>query len=165
MRKITVLIAIILPMLCGCALTHQQVVERARSKSNSELCVASIRFPEYGDVIAAELRSRNHSCDWAVTAAQVRAQDTANANFQASLQALSASMNNRAAYQVVHPVQPAQLQITPAQPLAATAYWTGQQKQVQTVTYQTGWSCEYNYAGRTFWRTFVGTCPSSVQVQ
>jgi hypothetical protein len=53
----------------------------------------------------------------------------------------------------------AQAQIT------ATAYWTGKQQQVQTVTYQYGWSCEYNYAGRTFWRTFVGTCPSSVQVQ
>lgn len=58
------------------------------------------------------------------------------------------------------PVAPAaQIQV------AATAYWTGKQQQVQTVTYQYGWSCEYNYAGRTFWRTFVGSCPSSVQVQ
>jgi hypothetical protein len=56
---------------------------------------------------------------------------------------------------------------TPAAPaqVGATAFFTGKQQQVQTVTYQYGWSCEYNYAGRTFWRTFVGSCPSSVQVQ
>lgn len=53
---------------------------------------------------------------------------------------------------------------SPAQ-VTATAYWTGKQQQVQTVTYQYGWNCEYNYAGRTFWRTFVGSCPSSVPVQ
>lgn len=57
--------------------------------------------------------------------------------------------------------------VMPAAPVqvTATAYWTGKQQQVQTVTYQSGWSCEYNYAGRTFWRTFVGSCPASVQVQ
>lgn len=48
---------------------------------------------------------------------------------------------------------------------AVTAFWTGKQQQVQTVTNQFGWSCEYNYAGQTFRRTFVGTCPTSVQVQ
>ena len=46
-----------------------------------------------------------------------------------------------------------------------TAFWTGKQVQAQTVTNQFGWNCEYNYAGKTFWRTFVGSCPSSVQVQ
>ena len=50
--------------------------------------------------------------------------------------------------------------------LAATAYWTGNSRFVTTVTYQQGIACEYNYAGQTFWRTFVGAaCPSSVQVQ
>lgn len=53
----------------------------------------------------------------------------------------------------------------PSAPLAVTAYWTGRQVQVQTVTYQVGWSCEYRYAGQTFWRTFVGACPPNVQVQ
>jgi hypothetical protein len=50
---------------------------------------------------------------------------------------------------------------------AATAYWTGQVRYVTTVTYQQGVSCEYNYAGQTFWRTFAGTgmCPSSVEVE
>jgi hypothetical protein len=49
---------------------------------------------------------------------------------------------------------------------AATAYWTGNVRYVTTVTYQQGVNCEYNYAGKTFWRTFVGgTCPSTVQVQ
>ena len=49
---------------------------------------------------------------------------------------------------------------------AAIAYWTGNVKYVTTVTYQQGVSCEYNYAGNTFWRTFVGmSCPSQVSVQ
>ena len=49
---------------------------------------------------------------------------------------------------------------------AATANWTGNMRFVTTVTYQQGVSCEYIYAGRTFWRTFVGaSCPSSVEVQ
>lgn len=48
----------------------------------------------------------------------------------------------------------------------ATAYWTGNMHTVTTVTYQQGVECEYNYAGRTFWRTYVGmSCPSSVEVQ
>lgn len=52
---------------------------------------------------------------------------------------------------------------TPA--FAGTAFWTGNMRQVQTVTYQIGWSCEYNYAGRTFWQTFIGSCPATVEVQ
>lgn len=48
---------------------------------------------------------------------------------------------------------------------AATAYWTGRQEQVQTVTYQIAWNCEYNYAGQVFWRVYQGSCPSSVEVQ
>lgn len=48
---------------------------------------------------------------------------------------------------------------------AATAYFTGRQEQVQTVTYQYGWRCEYQYAGQKFWRVFVGSCPMQVEVQ
>ncbi len=48
---------------------------------------------------------------------------------------------------------------------AATAFWTGRQEQVQTVTYQMAWKCEYNYAGQTFWQVFQGSCPSSIEVQ
>jgi len=48
---------------------------------------------------------------------------------------------------------------------AATAYFTGNSRIVQTVTYQSGWACEYSYAGQKFWQTFVGSCPSSVEVQ
>lgn len=47
---------------------------------------------------------------------------------------------------------------------AATAFWTGQMRIAQSVTYQTVWNCQYNYAGNIFWRAFRGTCPSSVQV-
>jgi len=52
-----------------------------------------------------------------------------------------------------------------ASALAATAFFTGRQEQVQTVTYQMAWKCEYNYAGNTFWRVFKNSCPSSVEVE
>lgn len=52
-----------------------------------------------------------------------------------------------------------------AHALAATAYWTGRQEMVQTVTYQTAWRCEYRYAGNSFWAMFNGSCPSSIEVQ
>ena len=48
---------------------------------------------------------------------------------------------------------------------SVTAMWTGNQRQVQTVTYQNGWNCEYRYLSQTFWRTFIGTCPATIQVQ
>ena len=48
---------------------------------------------------------------------------------------------------------------------AATAFWTGQQEQVQTVTYQYAWNCQYNYSGQLFWRIFKNSCPSSVEVE
>jgi ABC-type uncharacterized transport system permease subunit len=48
---------------------------------------------------------------------------------------------------------------------AATAFWTGRSEQVQTVTYQMAWNCEYNYAGQIFWKVFVGSCPNSIEVQ
>lgn len=49
--------------------------------------------------------------------------------------------------------------------MAAQAYWTGQMEIVQTVGGGTGVSCEYNYQGQTFWRTFNGSmCPQSVWV-
>jgi len=48
---------------------------------------------------------------------------------------------------------------------AATAFWTGRQEQVQTVTYKWMWKCEYNYAGQKFWQIHEGSCPSSVEVE
>lgn len=48
---------------------------------------------------------------------------------------------------------------------SVSAFWTGKQVMVQTVTYQSGWNCEYNYAGQTIWRVFIGSCPSSIAVQ
>jgi uncharacterized protein YdeI (BOF family) len=48
---------------------------------------------------------------------------------------------------------------------AATAFFTGNQKQVQTVTYQWAWQCEYNYNGTKFFRIFKNSCPSSVEVE
>lgn len=48
---------------------------------------------------------------------------------------------------------------------AATAFFTGRQEQVQTVTYQIAWRCEYHYNGQSIWQIFQGSCPSSIQVQ
>lgn len=47
----------------------------------------------------------------------------------------------------------------------ATAFWTGQEQQITTITHQQGWNCQYTYAGQTFWRAYVGTCPASIAVQ
>jgi hypothetical protein len=47
---------------------------------------------------------------------------------------------------------------------AATAFWTGQVKYGQSVTGQYVANCQYMYAGNYFWRAFVGSCPSSVEV-
>ncbi len=48
---------------------------------------------------------------------------------------------------------------------AASAFWTGKQEQIQTVTYQMAWRCEYNYNGQMLYFVFKDRCPSSVQVQ
>lgn len=48
----------------------------------------------------------------------------------------------------------------------ATAYWTGKVEYVTTVTGQRAVSCQYDYAGQKFWKTFSGgTCPSSIEVR
>lgn len=55
--------------------------------------------------------------------------------------------------------------LTASSASAATAFFTGNSEMVQTVTFQAGWRCEYNYAGRTFWMVFTSFCPSTVEVQ
>ena len=52
-----------------------------------------------------------------------------------------------------------------SQVYAATAFFTGKQEMVQTVTYKMAWRCQYNYNGQLFWRLFENNCPSSVEVQ
>ena len=49
--------------------------------------------------------------------------------------------------------------------IAATAFFTGRQEMVQTVTYKMVWRCQYNYNGQLFWRLFEMSCPASVEVQ
>jgi hypothetical protein len=56
------------------------------------------------------------------------------------------------------------LLLWPLSSQAATAFWTGRQEMVTTVTYQQAWKCEYAYAGQKFWRVFKTSCPSSVEV-
>jgi hypothetical protein len=48
---------------------------------------------------------------------------------------------------------------------AATAFFTGRQEMVQTVTYQMAWKCYYSYAGQTFTAIFKDSCPSSIEVE
>lgn len=48
---------------------------------------------------------------------------------------------------------------------AASAFWTGQQEQVQTVTGKFVWRCYYNYNGQVFSRLFETSCPSSVEIE
>ena len=48
---------------------------------------------------------------------------------------------------------------------SATAFFTGNFNMTTTVTYQTGYNCEYSYAGQLFWMVFPEFCPSSVDVQ
>lgn len=52
-----------------------------------------------------------------------------------------------------------------SQPATLQAFWTGRSQFGQSVTGAAGTNCEYNYAGKTFWRMFAGGCPSSVPVQ
>lgn len=168
MKRVVLSLAVV-GALGGCALTHEQVVERAHHKTNTELCMALIQFPQYADVIQAELDDRGRVCDMQVALAQVQEQNAQNDRYRAAIQAAAASFNAQPGYQVVPhtpltAVAPVQVAAAPVA-TSATAYFTGQQRQVQTVTYQAGWNCEYRYAAQTFWRTFVGSCPSSIQVQ
>jgi len=52
---------------------------------------------------------------------------------------------------------------SPAFALSAT--WTGNLKQVQTVTGKIAWNCEYNYGGQLFWKVFLNSCPYSIEVE
>ena len=54
------------------------------------------------------------------------------------------------------------LSLTALPAFAATAFFTGRMHQVQTAKHEVAWQCQYNKAGKTFWRTFKGTCPSQV---
>jgi len=121
-----------------------------------------------------EFRQRDKRARITAIAQQIAAQQQADQRARTALalqlmQANQASQPQPLTYTPITPrvstIPPvASVAPTPLQ-VAATAYWTGKQTQVQTVTYQSGWNCEYSYAGRTFWRTFVGSCPSSIQVQ
>jgi len=64
-------------------------------------------------------------------------------------------------------VSPALTSPSPAySPQRPRAAWTGASRYVMTVTNQAGVSCQYLYAGNSFWRTFVGgACPANVEVQ
>lgn len=48
---------------------------------------------------------------------------------------------------------------------AATAFFTGNQEIVQSVTGRVVWNCQYNYAGRLFWRAFSVACPSQIEIE
>lgn len=68
------------------------------------------------------------------------------------------------------PIQSSQpkLQATPApvnQPMSQQAMFTGQSRQIQTVTGGLAWECEYHYGGQDFVLMFENYCPSSASVR
>ena len=120
-----------------------------------------------------EFERRDSKAQWQIVANQLAAEEQQR---RAANMAIAAQiMQNRPLIPPVQftPISPANTSSAPSlQPSVprmvasgVTAMWTGNQRQVQTVTNQFGWTCEYRYAGQTFWRTFVGSCPSTIQVQ
>ncbi len=68
------------------------------------------------------------------------------------------------------PIQSSQpkLQATPApvnQPMSQQAMFTGQSRQIQTVTGGLAWKCEYHYGGQDFVLMFENYCPPSASVR
>lgn len=51
--------------------------------------------------------------------------------------------------------------------VAATAFWTGKQEHVFTVTGKSAIRCQYDYNGQKFWRLFVERhiCPNNIEVE
>lgn len=56
------------------------------------------------------------------------------------------------------------LALLSANAYAAQAFFTGNMRQVQSVTGAMVWNCEYMYAGQTFWRAYPNFCPANVEV-
>ena len=48
---------------------------------------------------------------------------------------------------------------------AATAVFTGNMQQVQTVTGLFAWRCEYDYFGQKIYRLFRNSCPGMIEVE
>jgi hypothetical protein len=69
--------------------------------------------------------------------------------------------------QPVRPVNTTPMRAPPVtmQPLSQQAVFTGKGQQVQTVTGQMAWQCQYNYAGQSFYLLMQTYCPFSVPVQ
>lgn len=47
---------------------------------------------------------------------------------------------------------------------AATAFYTGQMTNGQSVTGQFIYNCQYRYGGNLFWRSFGTYCPNSIEI-
>ena len=74
--------------------------------------------------------------------------------------------SNTLALPMPPPAQPPLLTAPPPmQPQGAQAFWTGQSRQVQTVTGGMAWKCEYHYGGQDFVLMFENYCPPSASVR
>lgn len=104
-------------------------------------------------------------------AEQQEAQAASDANMAAALSMFAGAVQNYKNNELRQQYQRQQQPTLPSWPSlptsgqAATAFWTGQEQQITTITHQQGWNCQYTYAGQTFWRVYVGTCPASIAVQ
>jgi hypothetical protein len=45
-----------------------------------------------------------------------------------------------------------------------TAYFTGRQEMVTTVTHEVMWECYYTYSGHQYTRLFKNSCPHTIEV-
>jgi hypothetical protein len=123
---------------------------------------------EKGRITLGEFKSRQKYAHMELHDISLREAQEQRAQEQANVALALQMMQNRPAPAplTLTPIAPLNTQPSaPMAPVAATAFRTGNQQMVQTVTNQSGWSCEYRYLNQTFWRTFVGMCPQSVQVQ
>jgi hypothetical protein len=133
----------------------------------SQLFYGAQQF-EKGEISQEEFERRQKYARVQMQDIAIRDAEERRAQEQANVALALQMMQNRPAIAplTLTPIAPVNVQApAPIAPVAATAFRTGNQQVVQTITNKSGWSCEYNYASRTFWRTFVGVCPQSVPVQ
>lgn len=170
--------------LGGCVNTAQQMRETAKQlhqEPSQTLCVdyaesvitganVSLNGSAYTSVsgaqLAQEIKSRGIRCQPWMAYLQTAAQ---RIRLNQERKQANDAMMMRAGMQLLQQSQPRAYgapATTTASGFTATAIWTGRSKNVNTITSQSGVSCQYNYEGQYFWRTFVGfSCPASINVQ
>ena len=168
-----ILIAVAASMLGACAHDYTRV-------PSNKLCVAYMTTPSlniYSGAMRKELISRGESCSAYEGQARAQAQANAQADVQAQAQYQAQELHNaqvrllNAQTNAINnpPIQMPYLQggtigggVSGG---GMTAVWTGRVTYGTSVTGQSAANCDYQAGGTTFTRTFIGSCPSSIQVK